>query len=306
MTDPLLLLAIPFLASMIVLGLPHGAVDHHVFAWLTQRPLTPPSLTAFILIYLGLAGAFLLLWTAAPLACALGFLGLTAFHWGDGDMAYERLRAPAAPPFAIWRGTAPMALPFVLHPDAYIQVLNAAVASTPGPATAPIRPATTPDWLPPLTLAGCLLLLAASHLVSMRPETRRRRLAEDALLTSTLLLLPPILSIGLYFIFWHSLRHIRLLARTLDAPIRNPDGSVRWTAFLRMAAPFTAGALVLLGLIVPTRMTSPHAWESLVGTYLILLWSLTWPHTILCRAVFSKLRRNASDSVQPGVPFSVT
>ena len=83
------------LAAIIVLGIPHGALDGEL-----ARPLLRPRLGwawfgAFAVPYLGLTALVLLAWRAAPLWALATFLAGSVWHFGAEDAAQEaRPRMP--------------------------------------------------------------------------------------------------------------------------------------------------------------------------------------------------------------------
>jgi hypothetical protein len=77
----------------IVVGIPHGAVDHMVPFWLADTPPTPRPLLKAVLRYLTVAaaatGAFLLL----PTVTVSVFLLASALHFGRGEVVFAAQRA---------------------------------------------------------------------------------------------------------------------------------------------------------------------------------------------------------------------
>ncbi len=274
-----LLVAVPFLASMAVLGLPHGAIDHWVYFRSQGKRLNFWRVCQFIISYIGIAAVFYLLWYLLPALSALGFLLLTAYHWGEGDWNSETLRGNNVSwRFGVYRGLLPMAVPVILYPEQYIKVLDAAVVATQSGFFL-----FSFDWMATASFRSVVLgVVVVAYWLQSREVPGVRRLAvENSLLFFWFLLLPPLLSIGIYFIFWHSLRHIKVAAKIIGRPMVNDKGNLLWLKFFQMAAPFSVPALVVVALIVsfsPAGQSDPLVW---VAGYLVVLWSLTWPHAIL-------------------------
>ena len=59
---------LPFAASLVLFGLPHGAADHLVPARLAGRAADRRSVLGVVLLYLALSGLCLALWFDAPAA----------------------------------------------------------------------------------------------------------------------------------------------------------------------------------------------------------------------------------------------
>ena len=67
---------------ILLLGIPHGAIDHVLF--FKKREM---SQLKFYSIYLGLSLVFVVLWHLAPIASLLFFLLISAFHFGESQFA---------------------------------------------------------------------------------------------------------------------------------------------------------------------------------------------------------------------------
>ncbi len=275
-----------FLSSLLLLGMPHGAVDHHIFFRLIRRKATIPGLIGFIVAYLSVAALMLGVWWASPIAAAWALILLTWYHWGEGDLHYEHLRGHTPDwPFALWRGSLPMLVPALAAPEEYARVLDGAIRvfqpdvsdqATIWISTEPVK----------VLLIICVVILGVISWWCLGRSDRTcgpkwRYAVEDAALLAGFALLHPLLSIGLYFMFWHSIRHILVAADALELG-RDALRPAFWRRFYRLAFPFTLGGilfLVLLHLLVLTETSGPYL---LVGCYLILLWALTWPHALIC------------------------
>lgn len=66
------------------IGIPHGAVDH----MLTKRKKTPIS--SFILNYMLLIGAYLLIWYLFPVLSLFIFVAYSAFHFGESELIQNK------------------------------------------------------------------------------------------------------------------------------------------------------------------------------------------------------------------------
>ena len=246
------------LTAVILLGVPHGALDGEV-----ARPLLRPRFgwawfAVFALPYLSLSAAVLLAWRAVPEATLAAFLAASVLHFGAEDAGPGRFLE------ALARGGLPIALPVLLHPAAVAHIF-AVVTLAPMPVV--------PPWLYVGALAWALLLPAA--LMVMLLEERRCALAELALLALCFTLLPPLTAFALYFVALHAPRHMAALAAH---PRRAPRvRSLR--AAVRRSLPVTALTL-LLGAALWPLFPGP-APERLLALTLQGLAALTLPHLLL-------------------------
>jgi Brp/Blh family beta-carotene 15,15'-monooxygenase len=282
------LLYAPFAASVLLFGLPHGAVDHVALA----RSGVPRPWVVVSLAYLVGGGGYLLGWLVAPAAAAVGFVLLTWFHWGQGDLAVlcsgeTHLRSRLARGLTlVVRGGLPMVVPLLAFPETYREVVRAM-------ATPFVAPPPSFDWLvaPGFRLAlggglaaATLAALALGRHGAATPGTRRSwRLDafESTLLWAYFLVVPPVLAVGIYFCLWHSTRHVARV-ETLDAAGRRAlvDGELGTllTRFARAALPNTVGALVV-GVGLALAVGPGGTPIELLGRYLVLIAALTLPHT---------------------------
>ncbi|MFD1720612.1 Brp/Blh family beta-carotene 15,15'-dioxygenase [Amnibacterium endophyticum] len=274
--------AVPFAASVLLFGLPHGALDHLVPARLDRRIGVARSIATVVLLYAVLGGATALLWALAPLPAFIVFIGVTWFHWGQGDLWVDRAlrgarasRLDGALTVAV-RGALPMLVPLVAHPADYLGVVSGTTRlidpASGGPGS--VAPALR------VGLAAALLLLVVAHLLVRRRVGGpvRAAAAEIAVLALFFAAVPPVLAVGLYFTFWHAVRHIVRLE------LLEPGGAeglargrllAPFGRFMRDAWPVTLAAVLLLaGLALVLH-------DAGLGTYLVLIAALTTPHTVI-------------------------
>jgi Brp/Blh family beta-carotene 15,15'-monooxygenase len=280
---------IPLLLSMILFGLPHGALDHLVpgrLGWAWGR--RPGWITVYCLLYAALAGLYLLAWRDAPLSAFWVFLLVSALHWGQGDLHFleaglgRRRPVSWSVPLAILaRGSLPILVPLLAFPSDFGQLARNA-AQTFGAAVSP-GPLLTPN-VRALLVALLGVVLSGYVLDTWRAAASPRRcvleLAETALLLALFLTVPAPLSIGVYFTLWHAWRHLgRLLALDLD-PGQTCHPTC-WPPALHLARdllPLTLAALALLGGLYLWAAPRVATVEEFTALYLALIAALTLPH----------------------------
>ncbi|WP_331234569.1 Brp/Blh family beta-carotene 15,15'-dioxygenase [Natronorarus salvus] len=292
---PLVYQYLPLVASVLLLGLLHGAVDHLLLPRVRGEALTVRWLAIVGLVYLLVGLAFLAVWFFAPALAFVLFVALALAHWGQGDVyplvalygtthlrtTVQRVLAAAV------RGSMPMLVPLVAFPDQYAFVAGTLIGLFDPAAAETLVPAFTPEGR--LVVAGVLTLLALAHLgLGYRRAGGTRAWRVDAGdivgLLAFFAVVPPVLAVGLYFCVWHSLRHVTRVAlldpeskRSFSAGLTLPALS----RFARDAAPLTALSFVfLLGLAALVPAT-PVAVADLVALYLVFVATLTAPHVLL-------------------------
>lgn len=263
-----------------LLGVPHGALDHLIGRRLLRPRLGGRWPVAFFATYLGLAAAVVAVWWQFPVAALVGFLMISAVHFGLGDVRSE-LSTPWLFPFEVAaRGALPILLPVFLHP-AEVTALFAALTGDAAPSTAAVEGSS----------AAVAALLAPALAWTVAHHSRHRLaggghahgavLVEITALATVCWLAPPLLAFTIYFCGWHSARH------TLETAEALMPGSLRAALanFALLAAPLSAvtvvmaaGAWGLLRVSTPSLQTAP----ALLQVVFIGLAALTVPHMALC------------------------
>ena len=303
---------LPFVASLVLFGLPHGAVDHLVPSRLVGRAADGRSVLAVVLVYLSLSGLCLALWFVAPTAAFVLFVWVTVFHWGAGDLHALLFFGPAGLGgmgrasrvlLLFLRGGLPMLVPLLFFPEAYRGVATAAAGLFGGDASS-----LSGAFSPALRLAAgaalaavalLFLLLAAGDLAGDRGALLPV-VTETSLLFAFFAVVPPVLAVGLYFTLWHAPRHVArlVLLDRVGARYLRAGQPVRALArFMRDAAPLTGVALALLVglyLVVPNATGSAG---SLLALYLVLVSALTLPHASL--VTYMDLRQGIWERARP-------
>ncbi|WP_375417555.1 Brp/Blh family beta-carotene 15,15'-dioxygenase [uncultured Hymenobacter sp.] len=284
----------PLLAvGLVGLGIAHGACDQLVVPG--ARPAV--SLRSgrywgwFLLGYLGLAGLVLALWWRWPAMTVGLFFGMTVWHWGSADAPEQPQRPGQWLAHSLLRGLLLFAVPALAWPADTLGIINGLLTF------AGARPVAAGAFGAAATGLG--LVVAAGHLALWGGYAARRHWAAlglDARDVAVLLLLfvslPPLLSVGVYFIFWHSLQHVLRLTPLLGyaAPAGVPGQPGRELLrqlgfFIRRAAPLlllSCAALLVLGYLLAARLPDGAAWFSLA---LVVASVVTLPHAVLVTLV---------------------
>lgn len=297
---------VPLVASVLVLGLPHGAVDHLALPRVRGRAPTLRRMGVVVGIYAVLGGLYAGWWFLAPAAAFASFVAMTWAHWGQGDLyallAFARadyLRTPGQRALAaVVRGGLPMLVPLLAFPDWYRRVARALVSLFSLGSVADLAWAFRADTRIALGAAYAAVVCGYFALGYLRAGTTDRdALALDAgetgLLAAYFLVVPPVLAVGVYFCVWHAYRHIARLV-LLEPASRDALGRGRlWPALRRFAVEATpltfASVALLVGFyfLVPNPPADVLGW---VGLYLVFIAVVTLPHV----AVVSVMDREQS------------
>ena len=276
MTDHLFMLdhaSLLALASVVVIGLPHGAFDGAIARHLGYSR-TLSGLTKFIAVYLGLAGAVAAFWMWQPgLALAI-FLLISAVHFGYGD-------ATAAEGFV-------RVVQIVAHGGVAVfgislfhlqQVTPMYAALTDGDVMLAVM--MTKIFSVLIMPVVALYLVAAIRDAGLRP-----RLIELALLCLLLNVVPPLVGFAIYFCVIHTGRHMRHIWGQVSSHATPQD--ILLQAVLFTLASWSGGAIMLVWL------DSGNISQDLLQVIFIGLAALTVPHMILVDGLFR--RRDVKDA----------
>lgn len=233
----------------LTVGLPHGAVDHHVADRLGVRGL------AFYGPYLAIAAGVGLAWWGFPALSFGGFLLLSAWHFGEGDLrhlALERLDTAVR-----WtRGLLVVGTLFLAQPSAVADLL--------GPGLAATVPSVDPVWAILWLLGAHAVVLAVA--LESQPRAFEAALLDAAVVTAWLAVAPPLLAFAGYFGVWHSLAHIRTLRleavgrplwwSALPLTVAAAVGGGAGLAAVHLADPTAPVAAVVLPVVA--ALATPH------------------------------------------------
>lgn len=284
---------LPLVASGLLFGLPHGAVDHLAPAWARGETPTRGTLARVGLLYAVLGGAYAAAWFVAPAVSFVFFLLLTLVHWGQGD-AYAVVAFGPSPTHLsgrvsrvgalVVRGGLPMIVPLAAFPDVYREVATLVVGAFGSGAASGVDPLFAPAVR--LGLAGGLVALTLAYLGATAERTRAWAIdaAEVGLLWAAFALTPPIVAVGTYFTVWHAPRHVaRLLAVDEGARPALLAGNLRAALgrFARVAAPLTLGAAAVIAGLWALAPRPPSGVAGVAALYLVGLAALTLPHVVV-------------------------
>ena len=132
---PIYLQLLPLFISLFVFGMPHGGADH-LLIWGMLQNNSYGVRALSITLYALFALFYVFFWNFQPLAAAVFFLGLTIFHWGQGDR-YISVRLNNATYLfrsrvltilhILSRGSIPILVPGYLNNETYREVIEALV-----------------------------------------------------------------------------------------------------------------------------------------------------------------------------------
>jgi len=267
--------------SLVVIGIPHGALDYLVFRQQEHASGRHYPLLRFGVFYLGLMLLYGLLWWLSASLALIVFLLISAWHFADTDLAGLSLQRASDQFIRIaWGCWLLLSLLFTHTTEIipYLQQLTGAGSLLVRFAHA-YAGYSTAVWLGGLAVWPLLLWL---RLRSARlPLSAWLPVVAVLLLLLLCRMLPLILAFTVYFSFWHSLRSFRSVCHYL-APRRLRSGWLR--QWLLQTLPFIAGAFAGLALF----FLFGYAPGATLSPFWIFLSLITLPHGLLMHDVFAR------------------
>jgi Brp/Blh family beta-carotene 15,15'-monooxygenase len=268
-----------FLGSALLLGLPHGASDAWLARQLAGSDFRWHQFLGTYLLSMALYGVW---WWLHPISAAWFFLALTAWHWGSaegvplhGAVTWESYTA------SVCRGLFILAGPFAWHPQPAWSLFSALWTTEPLPPPYGMDKMALFIWS-----FGLLTSLFFSWRSAARYTFKAPVILDTVLLAGTVIWMPPLLWVAVFFLGFHAWRHglrlVQLESRSALPAMRQVTRLCH--IFYKQGLPFMLGALFLLpwiGTFYGNGVSAGAAeW---ISPYLILLALLTLPHAILIR-----------------------
>ncbi|MEL6330374.1 MAG: Brp/Blh family beta-carotene 15,15'-dioxygenase [Planctomycetota bacterium] len=263
--------AIVMISAVLLVGVPHGAYDLEVGRrWLRER-LGSAWWVAFGAGYVACATLGVLFWIAAPTAGLIVLLVGGAIHWGADDIEVISGSRLARLWLAFSRGTIPVVLPLLWHPDETARVFGVLVSAEVNPRVVLISGA----------LAAAVGLAGLAQQIGLAWSRNRaivpRVAAEVLVLVLWFAVTEPVLAFTIYFCFWHSIRHsIRSMGKIDQA---SPSRALmRYVKAVWLPTLLTiVAAAVAIGLVRLDGDAQSAIWRvTFIG-----LFALTIPHVLL-------------------------
>ena len=268
------------LGSALLFGLPHGAYDFWILFDSTRRERQ--SFRAFfglLTTYLILALTVVVVWYFLPSVVLIGFLALTAWHFGSGDAIWETENRKDWLINSLGRGLLVMSAPL-----AFYQTESGSVLAKLDAKSAEILLSVAP-----YTLAIGIVLISLNNSVALfqdfklQTENRLLTLFEAFFLLLFFWLTTPLLAVTVYLIGVHSWRHLLRLEiyEQREKAFERKNLRQIISRFHQRALPVTLISLAGLGLIFWLWELRISDLTNYTSAYLVLLSALTVPHAAL-------------------------
>ena len=271
------------LGLVLVLGVPHGALDIFLLWSESQKKIS--LLTYEVFKYLLIAGSSLLVWKISSDLFWFLFFFAAVFHFGSSDEHPEVLKAvsPNSWTRLVWvfsRGILLVFTPAVFHSEKIMEYLKQ--ASSLEFAKAFIQVA-------PFLCAYAVLIFGITSWRFYQSASLNafRWLGMKVFCSVGIFILlfwvaDPLVSFSLYFCFYHSLNHA---FRVLDRSKNHKKKWMVWSFFLTLP-------ILPLGFWAQKQMSQSLSKESAVTACFVAIAALTFPHLVVVERLHLKLKRH--------------
>ena len=263
--------------ALIIIGIPHGAIDHLVADVIYQPSNKGRFWLTFYGFYLLAVVVIGAVWILTPTIGFILFLLMTLYHFGQADMEHLKEETGSALPIALSRGLLLIVLILFSHPDAIDSIILAATGldilsydlfTTQG--TFVMMGALIQHWL-------ALIIF----LPGFNPGANSSYYMDSLLIFALFYWCDPIIAFSIYFTLWHGLGHVEEMRSFFRAHSRNME----WAKFYKEALPFSllswVGLVLLYLLSIVANLTDQ--WIPLI---FILISALTLPHMIVVEQLY--------------------
>lgn len=266
---------------LLVIGIPHGSIDHIVTAKVYNLRYTLRDQLPFYLYYFAMMIAMAVVWIISPLAGLLLFLAVTIYHFGQADL--EHLNLSPIPKRLLFLSRGTMIMGLVLFSD--ISYTGPVIQDITGLEI--LSSEFVVHYSFQINLFFVLqYLLIQTGLIATSKETERNRflnLSIDSVLLAALFwIVNPILAFSIYFGLWHSLGHVREMLDFFDQ-VGSP---MNMKSFFIKSLPLTlitfAGMALMYGLIETVNIGM-----SIISLLFIIISVLTLPHMLIVEKMYS-------------------
>ena len=272
-------LALISLMAVVMIGMPHGALDGAV-AMISGYAKTSGQIIKFSLGYIAIAAAVMVVWMILPVFSLTLFMLYSLIHFGLGDAGQSK-GVTRLVQIVCHGGLVVVIIPLA-HLDAVQPIFLLLTGQETGADLAAF-------WGLMLGLSGLFAASAIAYtlLAMLQPQLRRRWL-EFAGLAGVMMIVPPLTGFALYFCLVHTPRHIHHVIRAVRQFL--PDTKILKLTFIFTLLTWAAMAMAVLMLHQDAEIDA-----ALLQVIFIGLAALTVPHMMLVDGAF---RRRTTDDAE--------
>ena len=266
--------------SVLIIGIPHGAIDHIMAAELYSLNQTLKDHLLFYASYLLVMIIIGVLWIFLPEAGMALFLIISIYHFGQADMEDFLIRREHINRiFYFARGLLIIGLIIYSDPVTTYPIMADAMQIDTLILSNFMPSAVTTLWI----FLSAYSLVSVFGIMTGRIENVPNFIVDSLLLTLFLWVTGPLIGFAVYFALWHSVGHIN----EMRAFFERRGKSLSVAEFYKKATPFTVVSFfgLLLLLLINAQIGLENQFLSLM---FILISVLTLPHMLIVEKCMMK------------------
>jgi Brp/Blh family beta-carotene 15,15'-monooxygenase len=271
---------------ILLLGVPHGAVDHFIFKSLVTKVEGPQAMLRFYAVYLGSMILYGLMWWFNPYLSLVAFLLLSAYHFGQSNWNYVALSKMWQIPVYFLQGAFVLGVPILWHFEDAKPIIQAVVPFS-NPDVSQHLVVWSVALLTLLNLGVIVLLWWQGILTVVLAKAEAINLI---ILLALFLSTPLLLGFALYFSAWHALGSV--LDQIAFFRLRKPN--YQMLDYINQAAPYSVLAIFGLGAMV--LVSAQLRMSEALGMLFVFLSLVTLPHMLLIDLLYNKFVPKSENS----------
>jgi len=262
--------------SILLFGIPHGAIDHIIF--FKKRKLTKLK---FYLVYLGLIVGFVLMWHIAPVLSLILFLLISAFHFGESQFEDIKITKVLKNTFFFFWGIA------LLATLIYYNINELANVTAYFDDTLAFEKVYDVKKVTILYYVTNIITIASMILMAVYKQIKIERLLSEFfllfLIHITFFLFPFIIGFTLYFVVLHSLKVMQDEIEFFKKD--NPKFSI--LDFLKLLAPYSILSIFFTTILL---LLSYYTYipYSIPFLSIVIISVITLPHAIVMNIFYNE------------------
>ena len=262
--------------SILLFGIPHGAIDHIIF--FKKRQLTKLK---FYLVYLGLIVGFVLMWHIAPVLSLILFLLISAFHFGESQFEDIKITKILKNTFFFFWGIA------LLATLIYYNINELANVTAYFDDTLAFEKVYDIKKVTALYYVTNIITIASMILMAVYKQIKIERLLSEFfllfLIHITFFLFPFIIGFTLYFVVLHSLKVMQDEIEFFKKD--NPKFSI--LDFLKLLAPYSILSIFFTTILL---LLSYYTYipYSIPFLSIVIISVITLPHAIVMNIFYNE------------------
>ncbi len=251
------------LTGIVFLGFPHGALD--IFL-IDKLSFSRKDILVLLFFYLIAVAAMVFAWVLIPGGAFLFFIAYSCFHFAQSDLSLDETKSDFLSLEFFARFLAPFFIPFGFHSERSLKLAGH------------IQETSFLEFMTPVftvlavaaVVLSSLIVVRGIYYKLVRKQAWQMMSLEPLIVCILFLVLDPLYSLGIYFCFIHSVKHI---VNFLNSPVQ---------IHMKRLIPFwiiPIVAVILFALFIDTSLIRVE--DSLFKWSIMILSSIALPHTFL-------------------------